>query len=151
MDKIAMYEEAILNSVFEKEAEEDFVDAVADRVIEKMAATKYKEMLAGGDLSGKTERILKFNQKDGRFDKPMFAEGSRVATPFDKKMSTPTRNIIGAKLGIGDNKAMKASQGLEARRDAMVNKGLNMSFGKSHGEKNMTSLNGHNTGMLRYN
>ena len=154
MDKVAYYEEMILDDILEKEAsygEEEFLQDVYDAAVEKIAATKFKEMLAGGTLSNKTNNILKFNQKDGRFDRPLFAMGAggKTTPGYD----TPTRSITKAKLGIGDigGRASKATQSLDGRRDAMVNKGLNMGFGKYHGEKNMIGTSGYNTGALRYN
>lgn len=112
MDKVAFYEEVILGNIFEDEtenvektAEEEFVDAVADRVIEKIAATKFKEVLQTGMLpggakaSGKTKKILSFNMNDqsgnNRFQKPGVNLGGRTIS--GPSFDSPTRNIRAAK------------------------------------------------------
>lgn len=88
MDKVAFYEEVILNDVFEKEA-----------------TTKFKEVLqtgmlpGGGKASGKTKKILNFNMNDqsgnNRFQKPGVNFGGRTVS--GPSFDSPTRNIRAAK------------------------------------------------------
>lgn len=139
MDKVAFYEEMILNDVFADDAYEE--------AVEKTAATKYKEMLAGGDLSRKTSNILKFNQGRDAFSKPLAFEGSRAYSDYGSH--APTRNIIGAKLGIGDKKRSANLSARENRLDLMMGKGL-MPGRSYHGEKNLRPAP-LGAGVIRYN